>query len=283
MPEAPVMPEISAPPQPEAAKSAPSPRPVEPAILPTLFGAGYGTYRTKPTSFLYSYGLVTALVIAFILIASIVPPVAKLVETQMTEIVLPTTPMTVGHDAGGGAHDKLPASKGVAPKTARTIPLAPPRVDPIPEPTLPTPASVLGPPTPPPMLAQLGDPLGRIGAPSNGPGSGGGIGAGHGGGMGNGNGAYRVGGGVSAPVATFQPDPEYSEEARKAKYQGEVWLTVIVGTDGRAHDIRVSRSLGLGLDEKAIESVKTWKFEPGKKDGVPVAVQISVEVAFHLL
>ena len=101
--------------------------------------------------------------------------------------------------------------------------------------------------------------------------------------MGNGNGAYRVGGGVSAPVATFQPDPEYSEEARKAKYQGEVWLTVIVGTDGRAHDIRVSRSLGLGLDEKAIESVKTWKFEPGKKDGVPVAVQISVEVAFHLL
>ena len=58
---------------------------------------------------------------------------------------------------------------------------------------------------------------------------------------------------------------------------------MIVGTDGRAHDIRVSRSLGLGLDEKAIESVKTWKFEPGKKDGVPVAVQISVEVAFHLL
>ena len=282
MPEAPVMPEISAPPQPAPSKPA-APRPAEPMILPTLFGAGYGTYRTRPTSFLYSYGLVTAVVIAFILIASIVPPVAKLVESQVTEIVLPTAPAIVGHDAGGGAHDKLPASKGVPPKSARTIPLAPPRVDPIPEPALPTPASVLGPPTPPPLFAQLGDPLGRVGAPSNGPGSGGGIGAGHGGGIGNGTGAYRVGGGVSAPVATFQPDPEYSEEARKAKYQGEVWLTVVVGTDGRAHDIRVSRSLGLGLDEKAIESVKTWRFEPGKKDGVPVAVQISVEVAFHLL
>jgi TonB family protein len=129
----------------------------------------------------------------------------------------------------------------------------------------------------------MGLPAGVSGPASNGSGSGGGIGSGRGGGLGGGNGAYRVGGGVSAPVATFSPEPEYSEEARKAKYQGEVWLTVTIGTDGRAHDIRVSRSLGLGLDEKAIESVKTWKFEPGKKDGVPVAVQISVEVDFHLL
>jgi protein TonB len=282
MPEAPVMPEISAPPQPEPTKPA-TPRTPEPAILPTLFGEGYGTYKTRPAAFVYSYGFVTALVAAFILIASVVPPVAKMVENKVTEIVLPSEPPTVGHDSGGGTHEKLPASKGVPPKMARTIPLAPPTVHKIPDPALPAPDSVIGPPKPPPMLAQLGDPLGKIGAPSNGPGSGGGIGSGSGGGIGAGHGAYRVGGGVSAPVATFQPDPEYSEEARKAKYQGEVWLTVIVGTDGRAHDIRVSRSLGLGLDEKAIESVKTWKFEPGKKDGVPVAVQISVEVAFHLL
>jgi TonB family protein len=87
---------------------------------------------------------------------------------------------------------------------------------------------------------------------------------------------------VTAPVATFSPDPEYSEEARKAKYQGVVVLTVTVGADGRPRDLRVARSLGLGLDEKAIESVRTWKFEPGKKDGAPVAVQISVEVDFHL-
>jgi protein TonB len=282
MPEAPVaVQEVESPP---AHPRPGAPKPSEAAILPSLFGAGYGTYRTKPTSFLYSYGLVTIGAILLILIASVAPPVAKFIEaTQPTEIVL-SAPPTVGHDSGGGTHEKLPPSKGVPPKTTRTVPLAPPTVHPVAEPVLPTPASVLGPPAPPPVLtAQLGLPSGVVGPASNGSGSGGGIGTGHGGGMGGGNGAYRVGGGVSAPVATFQPDPEYSEEARKAKYQGEVWLTVIVGTDGRAHDIRVSRSLGLGLDEKAIESVKTWRFEPGKKDGVPVAVQISVEVAFHLL
>ena len=283
MPEAPVMTEISTPPPPQPAPTQPvAPRQVEPPILPTLFGVGYGTYRTKPSSFLYSYGFVTAVVIAFILIASIVPPVAKLIESQSIEIVLPSEPATVGQDAGGGAHDKAPASKGVPPKTARTIPLAPPRVDPIPDPVLPTAASVLGPPKPPPLLA-LGDPSGVVGPPSNGPGSGGGIGSGSGGGIGAGHGAYRVGGGVSAPKELYTPDPEYSEEARKAKYQGEVWLRVIVGTDGRAHDIRVSRSLGLGLDEKAVEGVRTWKFEPGKKDGVPVAVEITVQVSFTLL
>ena len=284
MPEAPVMNEISAPPQPAPPKPA-TPRMVEPAIMPSLFGLGYGTYKTKKTSFLYSYGFVTALAVAFVLIASIVPPVKDLIAEQPIEIVLPSSAVpTVGHDAGGGTHEKAPASKGVPPRTVRTIPLAPPTTHPIVEPALPTPASVLGPPAPPPVLsAAIGLANGVVGPASNGSGSGGGIGSGHGGGMGNGSGAYRVGGGVSAPVPTFQPDPEYSEEARKAKYQGDVWLTLVVGTDGKAHDIKVSRSLGLGLDEKAIESVRTWKFDPGKKDGVPVAVQISVDVAFHLL
>jgi TonB family protein len=87
---------------------------------------------------------------------------------------------------------------------------------------------------------------------------------------------------VSAPRAIYQPDPEYSEEARKAKYQGTVVLWVVVGPDGRSHEIRVQRSLGLGLDEKAVEAVRLWRFEPAKKDGVPVAVQINVEVNFRL-
>ena len=80
----------------------------------------------------------------------------------------------------------------------------------------------------------------------------------------------------------FTPDPEYSEEARKAKYQGTCVLWLIVGPDGRPRDIHVARSLGLGLDEKAIEAVKQWKFEPAMKDGKPVAVQINVEVGFRL-
>jgi protein TonB len=97
-----------------------------------------------------------------------------------------------------------------------------------------------------------------------------------------GGGAYRVGGGVSAPRAIYQPDPEYSEEARKAKFQGTVILWVIVGPDGRVHDMRVQRSLGMGLDEKALEAVKLWRFEPSRKDGQPVPVQINVEVNFRL-
>ena len=147
-------------------------------------------------------------------------------------------------------------------------------------------------------LPNLGDPMSRLpsGPPSNGTGSGGGIGSGSGGGVGVGTGpgvgegrgggvgggVFRVGGGVSAPRVTYQPDPEYSEEARKAKYQGTCVLWLVVGPDGRPRDIRVARSLGLGLDEKAIEAVKNWKFEPAMKDGKPVAVQINVEVDFRL-
>jgi TonB family protein len=113
-----------------------------------------------------------------------------------------------------------------------------------------------------------------------GSGEGPGFGPGHGGGTGGG--AFRVGGGVSAPKAVFSPDPEYSEEARKAKYQGVCVLWLVVGPDGKPRDVRVARTLGLGLDEKAIEAVKTWRFEPAVKDGRPVAVQINVEVTFRL-
>ena len=84
------------------------------------------------------------------------------------------------------------------------------------------------------------------------------------------------------PKPVYSPDPEYSEEARKAKYQGVCVLWLVVGPDGRPRDIRVTRTLGLGLDEKAIEAVKTWKFEPAMKDGKPVSVEISVQVDFHL-
>ena len=283
MPEAPVMPEVSAPPTPpaEPPKSR-AQREVEEFVLPTLFGAGYGTYKTRKSSFLYSYGFIIAVTLVFVLVATMVKAVIPIVEEHTTEVYLPSPPPMMGPNGGGGAHDKTPASKGVLPKQERQ-PLTPPAVQKVEEPKLPELPSVIGKPTPP-VLAQLGDPLGKIGGPpSNGPGGGGGIGGGYGGGVGNGRGAYRVGGGVSAPVATFQPDPEYSEEARKAKYQGEVMLWVIVGADGKAHDIRVARSLGLGLDEKAMEAVKNWRFEPGKKDGTPVAVQIQIEVDFHLL
>jgi TonB family protein len=147
-------------------------------------------------------------------------------------------------------------------------------------------------------LPTIGDPMSHLpsGPPSNGTGSGSGIGSGAGGGVGvgtgpgvgegrgggTGGGVFRVGGGVSAPRALSTPDPEYSEEARKAKFQGVCVLWLIVGPDGRPRDIKVARTLGLGLDEKAIEAVKNWRFEPAMKDGKPVAVQINVEVSFRL-
>jgi TonB family protein len=95
-------------------------------------------------------------------------------------------------------------------------------------------------------------------------------------------GAYRVGGGVSSPVLLRKVEPDYTEEARKAKYEGTVLLYAEIGADGRATNIKVQRSLGLGLDEKAIEAVKQWQFKPGEKDGKPVTVAATIEVNFRL-
>lgn len=86
---------------------------------------------------------------------------------------------------------------------------------------------------------------------------------------------------VSAPRPTYSPNPEYSEQARKAGHQGTCLVSLVVGPDGNPHDIKVAQSLGMGLDEKAIDALRQWKFEPAKKDGHPVAVQINVEVTFH--
>jgi TonB family protein len=96
-------------------------------------------------------------------------------------------------------------------------------------------------------------------------------------------GGYRIGGGVSAPVPTFRADPEYSEEARKAKWQGAVLLQVVIDENGVPQNIQVVRPLGMGLDQKAIEAVQKWRFKPGLKDGQPVPVAAVMEVNFRLL
>jgi TonB family protein len=90
------------------------------------------------------------------------------------------------------------------------------------------------------------------------------------------------GGGVSAPRAIYSPDPVFSEEARQAKFQGTAVIFLIIDASGTARDIQIQRPLGMGLDEKAVEAVSTWKFKPAQKDGEPVSVQVSVEVTFHL-
>ncbi len=98
-----------------------------------------------------------------------------------------------------------------------------------------------------------------------------------------GGGVYRIGGGVSAPALLFKVEPEYSEEARKAKFQGTVVLYVVVDEKGQPRDLKVVRPLGLGLDEKAIEAVQKWRFRPGQLNGKPVSVAATIEVNFRLL
>lgn len=93
----------------------------------------------------------------------------------------------------------------------------------------------------------------------------------------------KIGGRVSAPVVLYQSEPEFSDEARRAKYQGVCVLALIVDAQGNPQHIHVVRTLGMGLDEKAIEAVSAWRFKPAMKDGTtPVPVMITVEVDFHL-
>jgi TonB family protein len=205
-----------------------------------------------------------------------------------------------GGGGGGGDRDKLQASPGRLPKQSMQQITPPMAVVRNLHPKLEVPPTIMVPPEvklQQPNLPDLGDPMSHLpSVPSNGTGYGSGIGTGNGGGVGSGEGggygpghgggtgggAFRVGGGVSAPKAIYSPDPEYSEEARKVKHMGTVVLWLVVGPDGRPRDIKVLRTLGLGLDEKAIEAVKNWRFDPAMKDGKPVAVQINVEVNFHL-
>lgn len=88
---------------------------------------------------------------------------------------------------------------------------------------------------------------------------------------------------VTPPRAVFAPNPDYPEAARAAHFQGVCVLKLTVGSDGRTHDITVARSLGFGLDEKAVEAVKEWRFEPATKGGEPVPVKVNVEVSFRVV
>jgi periplasmic protein TonB len=197
---------------------------------------------------------------------------------------------------GGGGSDgsgKTDPSKGDSPRFARKQ-IAPPELNPA-KSRIIVEATVIGPPELR-VKPDTGDPLSRLLALSAGTGTHVGLGNGAGTGAGPGNGPgrnpgagsgsggdyYLPGNGVTAPRAIYSPEPDYSDEARQTKHQGVVTLLAVIGTDGRPRDIQVARSLGMGLDEKAVAAVRTWKFEPGTKDGRPVAVQICVEVDFHL-
>ncbi len=207
----------------------------------------------------------------------------------------------VGGGGGGGEHAKLEAPKGKLPKMAMTQITPPSIVVHNEKPKLAVEPTVVAPPqiqVAENHMPTLGDPKSVLPSapPSNGIGSGGGIGSGSGSGVGVGHGpgvgqgtgggigggVFKVGGGISAPKPVSTPEAQYTEEARDAKTQGTCILWLIVDTEGHPRDIRVVHGLGHGLEAKAVEAVKQWRFAPAMKDGKPVNVQISVEVGFKL-
>lgn len=205
-----------------------------------------------------------------------------------------------GGGGGGGDHSVVQAAKGKLPKIAKTQFVPPDEIIRNPKPKLVAEPTVVMPDNlklPNNNMPNLGDPATVVHGPaSNGTGSNGGIGSGKSGGIGSGSGAgvgpgtgggyggglYRVGGGVSPPVAIYMPQAEFSEQARMAKYQGQCVVEVVVDAKGLPRNPRVVQHLGMGLDEKAIEAVKQYRFKPAMLAGHPVAVDINVIVDFHI-
>ncbi|HUP02487.1 MAG TPA: energy transducer TonB [Bryobacteraceae bacterium] len=261
----------------------------------------WGLYGRQRKSFLFSTGLNAALV-AVVCLLGVTQKGREAIRT-VTALVLPAD---VAREAkplarvqgGGGDRSALPASFGKLPKASLRQFAPPEAVYNNTAPLLAMDPSIIAPPDaalPQVNSDHYGDPFSKGNILSNGQGPGSGIGN-HGGpgGVGDhngpgfgedgfGTGALRSGGEVSQPKVSHKVEPEYSDEARKAKYQGTVVLYIEVDVNGKPTNIQVVRSLGMGLDEKAVEAVKKWTFVPGKRNGVPVKVMATVEVAFHLL
>jgi TonB family protein len=218
--------------------------------------------------------------------------------TTLFSPVIPESLKPSGGGGGGGMKSPAPAAQGRSPRPAPRQLILPSTPRTVERPQLEIEPTIVADNIPPqPNLPNIGDPFSKIGGVGMGQGVGGGIGSGVGSGVGPGRGSglgegdgkgfgggvYKIGNGVSKPTAIYKPDPEYSEEARKAKFQGEVLLSITVDEKGNTRDMRVVRSLGLGLDEKALEAVARWRFRPALKDGRAVPVRVQVAVTFRLL
>jgi periplasmic protein TonB len=206
---------------------------------------------------------------------------------------------TMGGGGGGGAHELVEPNKGRLPRMAKIQTVAPqiirneqPKL--AVEPTIVMPQEVKVAQSNLPNLGVQTSPQVAVASQGSGSGSGfgsgsgGGIGSGSGGGVGPGSGGgygggiMSVGGGVSAPQVIHAVDPEFSDEARHEKLQGVVSIQLIVDANGNPQAIRVVRPLGMGLDQKAIEAVRQYKFRPAVYQGHPVAVRVVIDVNFRL-
>ena len=260
-------------------------------------------YASPAKSTLVS-GALHAAVIALILLATHAQP--KVVKEHFT-LFTPSdllqyevhVPQRANAGGGGGLHASTPASQGNLPRFATHQ-----FIEPV-NPTLANPVLTLEPTLigdPRIVVAQLdlsrlGDPHGVPGPYSPGPGTGGGHGGGNGTGIGEGEGpGAGIGhdGGISSASSAFETpttqavllyktEPEYSEEARKAKLQGSVTLQVVIDPRGQIQTITVAQGLGLGLDEQAVAAVRKWRFRAATRNGKPVPTRALVQVTFRLL
>ncbi len=251
-----------------------------------------------------SINVAILLVVLFFVGKKIIDTVKKpLVATNVDVsdmLKAPKLAVSAGGGGGGGSHDIVDPMKGKLPPRMKD-PIVPPMVPILEKPKLAFDPAInvqkdITLPDNPAMTNFGVKNSANVTLASNGSGGGGGMGNGYGGGIGSGNGngfgpgsggntgggVYRVGGGVSAPVAIFTPEAEFSDEARRAKYQGVCIISLIVDAQGNPQSPRVVRPLGMGLDEKALEAVRKYKFKPAMKGGTPVPVMMSIEVNFRL-
>jgi TonB family protein len=277
--------------------------PETPAFIPTFAGLEITT-QSRWTSILSvgAHALICALIILFALDRWHERQIQK--KLMATTVEIPFMPAmnlkdTMGGGGGGGNHELLEASKGKLPKFAKTQ-IAPPQILRIDNPKLAVEPTVVMPTIKlpdNPNMPDLGVPQSpQVAFSSQGSGSGSGFGSGSGGGIGSGNGngfgpgegggygggIYHVGGGVSNPILIYAPDPEFSDEARRAKYQGVCVVGLVVDAQGNPQRVHIVRPLGMGLDEKAIEAVRDYKFKPAVFKGKNVAVEVNIEVNFRI-
>jgi protein TonB len=203
-----------------------------------------------------------------------------------------------GGGGAGGVHKVAPLPiKAPEPKPAPRVHLLPPQIVELQHPKLPeAPTSQVNMQvnTNMPAIGMSNSP--QIALASQGPGAqagmgmgmGGGFGIGHGNGTGMGSGGgygggvMSVGGGVSAPIVIHSVEPEFTEQARRSDYQGTVGIQLIVDAQGNPQAAHVVHHLGMGLDEKALEAVRQYRFKPAMYQGHPVAVQLVIDVDFRL-
>jgi periplasmic protein TonB len=219
---------------------------------------------------------------------------------DISEYKAPPAAQLAGGGGGGGNHSILQANKGKLPKIEKD-PVVPPQPQTFDKPKIPMPAAINVQPDihlpDNPNMPVIGMNSSTNVVLSAGTGSSGGMGSGSNGGLGSGNGngygpgtggnagggLYRVGGGISAPIPINDVEAEFSDEARRAKYQGVCLVALIVDAQGMPQNVHVIRPLGMGLDEKAVEAVRKYRFKPAMKDGkTPVPVMVTVEVNFRL-